>query len=136
MYADPKATEYENHWWQLYGLERERVLAALRIQILTEMQQKPYIHKDSDPNPEDMPQEMYDQIAQGQEFWNLLPEPLQELIAGQIVDTAYYRSGPLFSMRATEGAVVVPFQALPSQAQTDLLTGVEMTRMPGTKAGP
>jgi len=133
LYADPKATEYENHWWQLYGLERERVLAALRAEILKEMQQKPYRPTADDPNPENMSPQSINEMAQSQEFWYLLPEPLQEQIARQIVDTAFYRSGPLFSRRSLEGAVVVSFQALPAQAQTDLLADVELTRI---KAGP
>lgn len=121
LYTDPKAMEYEDHWWQLYGLERERVLAVLRVEILTEMQQKPYHATSSDPNPENISPEMMDMTAQGQEFWYLLPQPLQEQIAGQIVDTAYYRSGQIFQNRPIEGAVVVPFQSLPPQAQTDIL---------------
>ncbi len=121
LYANPKATEYEDHWWQLYGLERERVLAALRAEILKEMQQKPYHPKMGDPNTENMSDEMFDLMAQSQEFWYLLPEPLQKQIAAQIVDTAYYRSGQIFVSRPIEGAVVVPFQSLSPQAQTDIL---------------
>ena len=131
LYADPKATEYENHWWQLYGLERERVLAALRAEILTEMQQKPILPDVNKPDPENTPYEMAGAMAQSQEFWYLLPEPLQEQIAGQIVDTAYYRSGKLFSTPAVEGAVTIPFQSLPLQAQTDILANADLLRMPG-----
>ncbi len=132
--ADPKATEYENHWWQLYGLERERVLAALRTEILTEMQQKPYHPKLGDPNPENMSSEMFDQMAQGQEFWYLLPEPLQRQIAGQIVDTAYYHAGPIFVSRPIEGAIVVPFQSIPAQAQADALASARLL-LNGNKMG-
>jgi len=42
LYADPKAIAYEDNWWKLYAQERERALAALRAEILAEMQRKPY----------------------------------------------------------------------------------------------
>ena len=116
LYADPKATEYENNWWKLYGLERERVLAALRTEILTAMQRKPYVRKEGDPNPENMPDEMFAQMARDQEFWNLLPAPLQKQVADQIVDTAYYRADHIHVRRPIEGAVVVPFQSIPAQS--------------------
>lgn len=134
LYTDSKATEYEDHWWQLYGVERERVLAALRTQILTQMQRKPYHPNPDDPNPENMSGEIFDQIAQGQEFWYLLPEPLQRQIAGQIVDTAYYRSGQIFVRRPIEGAVVVPFQSIPAQAQADALASASLL-LNGNKMG-
>ena len=134
LYLDPKATEYENRWWQLYGLERERVLAALRAEILTAMQRKPYIYKDSDPNPENYPVEMFDRIAQDQEFWNLLPEPLQKQVADQIVDTAFYRLDHSHVGRPIEGAVVVPFQSIPAQAQADALASARLL-LNGNKMG-
>ena len=134
LYADPKATEYENHWWQLYGLERERVLAALRTEILTAMQRKPYIYKDGDPNPENMPQEMFDRMAQDQEFWNLLPEPLQKQVADQIVDSAYYHANLSHVSRPIEGAVVVSFQSIPAQAQVDALASARQL-LNGNKMG-
>lgn len=134
LYADPKATEYENHWWQLYGLERQRVLAALRTEILTAMQRKPYIYKDGDPNSENMPPEMFDRMAQDQEFWNLLPEPLQKQVADQIVDTAYYRADNIHVRRPIEGAVVVPFQSIPAQAQADALASARQL-LNGNKMG-
>ncbi len=134
LYTDPKATAYEDQWWQLYGLERERALSALRAEILAEMQRKPYHPKMGDPNPENMSSEMFDEMAQGQEFWYLLPEPLQKQIADQIVDTAYYRSGQSFVSRPIEGAVVVPFQAIPVQAQADALACARLL-LNGNKMG-
>lgn len=134
LYTDPKGTEYENQWWQLYAQERERALAALRTEIVTEMQRKPYHPTADDPNPEDMSGEMFDQMAQGQEFWYLLPEPLQKQIADQIVDTAYYYSGQTFVSRPIEGAVVAPFQSVPVQAQADALAGASLM-LNGNKMG-
>ena len=134
LYTDPKATEYGNHWWQLYGMERKRILATLRAETLKEMQQKPYIYKDGDPNPENISPEMMDMAAQAQEFWYLLPEPLQKQVADQIVDTAYYRSDHIHVSRPIEGAVVVPFQSISAQAQADALASARLL-LNGNKMG-
>jgi len=77
---------------------------------------------------------MFDQMAQGQEFWYLLPEPLQIFISDDIVDTAFYYAGPIFLSRPIEGAVVAPFQSIPVQAQADALASARLL-LNGNKMG-
>lgn len=116
---DQKAVDYQARWWQLYMQERERALATLRRAILDGMRQPPFVPKPDAPDPEGFPPEMYQEQARRQLFWNLIPSDLQERIANQMVDTAYYRSGRSHSIGVIkEGGVVVPFSTLPPQART------------------
>lgn len=115
---DTRAVEYRDRWWRLFEQERARELDAQRAAVLSAMRQKSDIPGPGEPNPENVSPEMYERMGASQLFWNLLPPSLQERVAGQMIDTAYYRSGPVFYGAHMEGAVVAPFSALSPQAQS------------------
>lgn len=102
LVMDDESVARRDRWWKLFLAERERALKVQRTYILEQMRAMPSL---TEPKPE--PQHT---------FFSLLPAELQERIANQMMDNAFYRAKGLSNL-LYEGAMPVRLHSLPQRAQ-------------------
>ncbi len=114
------AVSRRQRWWNLFLGERQRLWEEIPRRALQTMQARPEIKGEvtsADGNHEGFKQ----QLLAGPTFFNLLSAPLQEKIAYSLNQTPYYQErGHIWQNGMDEGAVIVPLNALPPQAQEQL----------------
>lgn len=116
------AVDRRAEWWRLFLGEREKALAAQKLAALDAMRQEPYRRRPSDPDPEHSDRQVEAAFGHHQEFFHALPPDMQQQIAADLDDRAFYGLKDIrFGGWIEAGGTLVPVSQLPPEARSALL---------------